>query len=58
MAAADAYSNDRERGRSEVLRPLRDRLPDSPSVRELMGLSQYRVGNYSAAAKELGPTTS
>jgi tetratricopeptide (TPR) repeat protein len=53
MAAADAYSNDREREAIRILRPLRDRLPDSPSVRELMGLSQYRVGNYNAAAKEL-----
>jgi len=53
MAAADAYSADREREAIRILRPLRDRMPDSQSVRELMGLSQYRVGNYNAAAKEL-----
>ncbi len=53
MAAADAYANDREREAIRILRPVRDRFPESPSVRELMGLAQYRVGNYNAAAKEL-----
>jgi tetratricopeptide (TPR) repeat protein len=53
MHAADAYQEGRERDALRILRPLRDRLPDSPSVRELTGLAQYRVGNYNAAAKEL-----
>jgi tetratricopeptide (TPR) repeat protein len=53
MAAADAFASDREREAIRILRPLRDRLPDAPSVRELMGLAQYRLGNYGAAAKEL-----
>ena len=53
MAAADAYQHDREREALRLLRPLRDQLPDSPSVRELTGLAQYRVGNYNAAAKEI-----
>ena len=53
MDAADAYSHDREREALRLLRPLRDQLPDSPSVRELVGLCQYRVGNYNAAVKEL-----
>ena len=53
MAAADAYQHDREREAIRILRPLRDMVPDSPSVRELMGLAQYRIGNYAAAAKEL-----
>jgi tetratricopeptide (TPR) repeat protein len=53
MAAADAFANDREREALRLLRPLRDQLPDSPSVRELTGLVQYRLGNYAAAAKEL-----
>ena len=53
MDAADAYSHDREREALRVLRPLRDQLPDSPSVRELVGLCQYRIGNYNAAVKEL-----
>lgn len=53
MAAADAFAHDREREALRLLRPLRDQLPDSPSVRELTGLAQYRLGNYAAAAKEL-----
>ena len=36
-----------------ILRPLRAQFADSPSVRELTGLCQYRIGNYAAAAKEL-----
>src|SRR5262249_6346964 len=43
----------RERETLRLLRPLREQLPDSPSVRELTGLAQYRLGNYAAAAKEL-----
>jgi tetratricopeptide (TPR) repeat protein len=53
MKAADAYARDHERDALRLLRPLRDALPDSPSVRELLGLVQYRLGHYSAAAKEL-----
>jgi tetratricopeptide (TPR) repeat protein len=53
MAAADAFANDREREALRILRPLRDQLSDSPSVRELTGLVHYRIGNYAAAAKEL-----
>ena len=53
MAAADAFAHDRERETLRILRPLREQLPDSPSVRELTGLAQYRLGNYAAAAKEL-----
>ena len=53
MDAADAYAHDREREALRLLRPLRDQIPDSPSVRELVGLCQYRVGNYNAAVKEL-----
>jgi tetratricopeptide (TPR) repeat protein len=53
MDAADAYSHDREREALRILRPLRDQLPDSAAVRELVGLSQYRLGNYRAAMKEL-----
>ena len=53
MAAADAFAHDREREALRILRPLREQLPDSPSVRELAGLCQYRIGNYAAAAKEL-----
>ena len=51
--AADAYARDHERDALRLLRPLRDALPDSPAVRELLGLVQYRLGHYAAAAKEL-----
>ena len=53
MKAADAYGRDHERDALRLLRPLRDALPDSPSVRELLGLVHYRLGHYQAAAKEL-----
>jgi tetratricopeptide (TPR) repeat protein len=35
------------------LRALRDLYPDASAVRELLGLSQYRLGQYAAATKEL-----
>jgi len=53
MQAADAFAHDRDRETLRLLRPVRDALPDAPTVRELTGLAQYRVGNYRAAAKEL-----
>jgi tetratricopeptide (TPR) repeat protein len=53
MKAADAYGRDHERDALRLLRPLRDAVPDSPSVRELLGLVHYRLGHYQAAAKEL-----
>ena len=51
--AADAFAQGREREAIGILRPLRETLPDSPSVRELLGLALYRDGKYGAAAKEL-----
>ncbi len=53
VEAADAFADDRNRDALRILRPLRDLVPDSPSVRELLGLAQYRTGNFAAAAKEL-----
>lgn len=53
MEAADAFAHDREREALRILRPVREPLADAPSVRELVGLCQYRLGNYAAAAKEL-----
>jgi tetratricopeptide (TPR) repeat protein len=53
MQAADAYAHDRDREALRILRPLADAMPDSPSVHELMGLAQYRLGNYRAAGKQL-----
>jgi tetratricopeptide (TPR) repeat protein len=51
--AADAFGREREREAIRILRPLRDELPDSPSVRELLGLALYRDGKFGAATKEL-----
>ena len=51
--AAEAFAHDRDRAALRILRPVRDVLPDAASVRELLGLVEYRVGNYRAAAKEL-----
>ena len=36
-----------------ILRPVRQALPNAPSVRELLGVSLYRAGQYKAAAEEL-----
>jgi tetratricopeptide (TPR) repeat protein len=53
MKAADAFARDHERDALRLLRPLRDAVPESPSVRELLGLAHYRLGHYPAATKEL-----
>lgn len=53
MEAADAYAHDRDQEAIRILRPVRDALPDAPSVRELTGLTQYRLGHYRAASAEL-----
>jgi len=51
--AAEAFAAGRERDAARILRPLRDAYPDASAVRELLGLCQYRMGQYHAAAKEL-----
>lgn len=51
--AAEAFTAGRERDAARLLRPLRDAYPDASAVRELLGLSQYRLGQYAAATKEL-----
>ncbi len=51
--AAEAYAAGRERDAARLLRPLRDAYPDASAVRELLGLCQYRLGQYAAATKEL-----
>jgi tetratricopeptide (TPR) repeat protein len=53
MEAADDFDHDRDRQAVRILREVRDAVPDASSVRELLGLAQYRLGNYRAAAKEL-----
>jgi tetratricopeptide (TPR) repeat protein len=51
--AAEAFTAGRERDAARILRPLRDAYPDASAVRELLGLCQYRLGQYAAATKEL-----
>lgn len=51
--ASEAFADDRERDAIRILRPVRRALPRAPSVRELLGLSLYRAGQYEAAAEEL-----
>jgi len=51
--AADAFAAGRERDAARLLRPLRDTYPSASAVRELLGLCQYRLGQYAAATKEL-----
>lgn len=53
MEAADAFAHDRDREALRILRPLAHALPDAASVRELLGLVHYRLGNYGAGAREL-----
>jgi Flp pilus assembly protein TadD len=36
-----------------ILRPLKDRHPTEPDVRELLGLALYRLGRWAPARKEL-----
>jgi tetratricopeptide (TPR) repeat protein len=52
--AAEAVNAGHERDAARILRPLRDAYPDAAAVRELLGLVHYRLGQYPAAAKELG----
>src|SRR6478752_997597 len=51
--ASQAYDEGRERDAVRMLRPLVKAMPGSPSVRELLGLSLYRSGQYAAAAEQL-----
>ena len=51
--ASEAYDEGRERDAVRMLRPLVKAMPGAPSVRELLGLSLYRSGQYAAAAEQL-----
>lgn len=53
MRASEAYASGRERDAVRILRPLRRRLPGAAAVRELYGLSLYRMGRYAEAVGEL-----
>ena len=51
--ATKAYERDRYQDARRILRPVVDQAPDAAPARELLGLTQYRLGNWRAAIKEL-----
>jgi tetratricopeptide (TPR) repeat protein len=52
-SAAGAFSRDRFPDAQRMLRPIATEVPQSAVVRELYGLTLYRLGRYKAAAAEL-----
>jgi tetratricopeptide (TPR) repeat protein len=50
---ARALDRGYEREALKILRPWRDAHPDSPDLRELLGLTYYRLGRWALAQKEL-----
>lgn len=51
--AARAYERDRYHDARRMLKPLAERYPDVAAVRELHGLTLYRMGKWTDAIKEL-----
>ncbi|HET7487117.1 MAG TPA: tetratricopeptide repeat protein [Acidimicrobiales bacterium] len=51
--AVTAYERDRYRDALRLLKPLAEAAPTAPAVRELYGLTLYRLGRWAAAIKEL-----
>jgi len=51
--AVRAFERDHFRDAKAILRPLVDEAPGSPTVRELLGLTYYRLGQWAQAAIEL-----
>jgi tetratricopeptide (TPR) repeat protein len=51
--ATKAYDRERYTEARKTLKPLVDKAPGSPAVRELYGLTLYRLGNWRLAATEL-----
>ena len=47
--ATRAYERDRYQDALRLLRPLAAAAPGTPAVRELLGLTLYRMGRWSAA---------
>ncbi|MDQ1509495.1 MAG: hypothetical protein QOG50_1339 [Actinomycetota bacterium] len=52
--AAEAFNSGHERDALRIMRPLREAYPDVAAIRELLGLCHYRLGQFPAAARELG----
>jgi tetratricopeptide (TPR) repeat protein len=51
--AVHAYDRDRYQDALRILRPLARAVPTAPAVREILGLTLYRLGRWPAAVKEL-----
>ena len=51
--ATDAFAAGRDRDAIRMLRPLRQEVPQSVAIRELLGVALYRVGNFRDARAEL-----
>jgi tetratricopeptide (TPR) repeat protein len=51
--ASRAYTRERYDDARRMLRPLAQKAPASPAVRELYGLTLYRLGRWRDAAREL-----
>lgn len=51
--AVHAYDRDRFQDALRILRPLARAVPTAPAVRELLGLTLYRLGRWRPALKEL-----
>jgi len=51
--AAKAYERDRYRDALKLLKPLAEALPGASAVRELYGLTLYRLGRWDGAIREL-----
>ena len=51
--AGAAYAAERYTAARRILRPLVVEVPDAASARELLGLTQYRLGNWKEAIRQL-----
>lgn len=51
--ASDAFADDRYEDARRVLKPLVDTVPSEPAIRELYGISLYRLGKWGKAVAEL-----
>jgi hypothetical protein len=51
--ASDAFRRERYEDARRTLRPLAEQAPGASSVRELYGLTLYRLGRWAQAAREL-----
>ena len=51
--AVEAYERDRYEDALRLLRPIARQAPTSPAVRELLGLTLYRLGKWRPAIREL-----